>query len=246
MSRRFAGMTLFLVLSLFAVTGCGSAGGLLNVVSGSGTVVEEVRSATRFDEIRLGGSGRLIIEHSDTFSLTIVGDDNLLPLLTSEVSGWSLDLGVQRNTSINPSRAIEYRVTMPNLKAVHLSGSARVEVGPGFEMDEFDLKLSGSSSARVSDYSAQQTRVEVSGSGDIRLAGTSDVLNVNISGAGELDGSALETRSAEIRVSGTGNCAIRVSDSLDVRISGAGNVRYIGDPTVTEQISGIGSVSKMG
>lgn len=246
MSRRFAGMMFVLVLSLFAVTACGSAGGLLNTVRGSGNVIEEVRTVTRFDEIRLGGSGRLIIEKSDTFSLTILADDNILPVLTNEVSGWSLDLGVERNSSINPSRAIEYRVTMPNLKGVNLSGSASVEVGPGFESEQFDLRLSGSSSARVAELTAERTDVNVSGSGNITLTGTSDALSVNISGSGELNGSDLETRSAEIRVSGTGNCTVRVSDSLDVRISGAGNVRYIGDPTVSQQISGIGSVSKSG
>lgn len=245
MSRRFAGMLFVLVFSLFAVTACGS-GGVLNAVRGSGTVIQETRDVTRFDEIRLGGSGRLIISQGDTFSLTILAEDNIMPLLTSEVSGWNLNLGVQRNTSINPTRTIEYRVTMPNLKGVHLSGSASVEVEEGFAMEQFDLRLSGSSSARVADFTAQRTSINISGSGSVTLAGTSDDLDVNISGSGELNGSELATRRAEIRVSGTGNCTVQVSDSLDVRISGAGHIRYIGDPTVSQQISGIGSVSKSG
>ena len=53
----------------------------------------------------------LEIEHTGTDSLTITADDNLLPLLNSEVRDGELKLGVKNLTNIQETKKIRYKLT---------------------------------------------------------------------------------------------------------------------------------------
>ncbi|HWL48440.1 MAG TPA: DUF2807 domain-containing protein, partial [Acidimicrobiia bacterium] len=50
-------------------------------VEGSGNVITESREVSDFNEIVLGGSGRVMVEVTGTESLTIEAEDNIMPLL---------------------------------------------------------------------------------------------------------------------------------------------------------------------
>jgi hypothetical protein len=158
-----------------------------------------------------------------TESLIIEADDNILPVLTSEVSGNRLTLGVKNKTSIQPSKGVRYTLLVKDLNDIEVSGAGKIS---------------------ASGVGADRFHVGVSGTGNLVIQGKADALTINISGAGSFNGESLESKTATIVSSGTGNVVVNVSDKLDVTVSGAGVVRYIGDPTVNKTISGIGSVSK--
>src|SRR5262249_23160665 len=76
-------------------------------VVGSGRVASEARQVRNFDEVALTGSGTLTVTQTGEESLTIQADDNILPLLTSDVVGRRLTLGTKPNTSFStPSRIV--------------------------------------------------------------------------------------------------------------------------------------------
>ena len=50
----------------------------------------------------------------------------------------------------------------------------------------------------------------------------------------------------KVRLTGSGDVSVQVSDELDVRIAGSGAVRYLGKPTVEKTITGSGDVEKTG
>ena len=47
-----------------------------------------------------------------------------------------------------------------------------------------------------------------------------------------------------MRLTGSGDVSVQVSDELDVRIAGSGAVRYSGKPTVEKTITGSGDFKK--
>ena len=94
------------------------------------------------------------------------------------------------------------------------------------------------------DINTPKLAVNVSGAGDITLAGKADGQDINLSGAGNYHGEALAGKDVTITTSGAGSAVVQVSDTLDATVSGAGSVRYIGDPQVKQNVSGAGSVSK--
>ncbi len=71
-----------LLLALLLLGGCSSLPG---GTAGSGTAKTETRPVAGFTSIELAGTGDVQVKQTGTESLTVTADDNLLPLLTTEV-----------------------------------------------------------------------------------------------------------------------------------------------------------------
>ena len=195
-----------------------------SVTRGSGQLASESRPVTGFTKVELSGTGDLTIEKTGTESLAISAEDNLLPLLTSEVSGDTLVLGTKRNTEIVTTKPINYALTVKDLTGLTLSGSGNI---------------------RVSNLSTTRLTTKISGSGTITASGTADDQDLDISGSGRYQADQLASKTVSEGISGSGTASVLVSDALDVRISGSGTLTYTGDPTrVTQDVSGSGKLIK--
>ena len=188
---------------------------------GSGRSETATRDVAAFEQVVLQTSGDVTIDLTGTSSVTITADDNVLPLLTTQVTDGRLELGSRR--SFNSRSAVTYSITAATLTGVEITGSGNVLV-------------TGLSSGPFS--------AVVSGSGTIEPAGTCDVLTVEISGSGDVKGENLACATGQVSVSGSGSAAVDVSDQLDATISGSGDITYNGDPQVNPDVSGSGRVSR--
>ncbi len=84
-----------------------------------------------------------------------------------------------------------------------------------------------------------------SSAGDITLSGEVDMLDANLSSAGDLNAFNLKAREADVTVSSSGDADIYVSEKLRARASSAGDVNYKGDPkNVDAHSSSAGGVHK--
>ncbi len=108
---------------------------------GSGRMAIEARDVSGFDQVDLSGSGTVLIAVTGTESLKIEAEDNILPLLTSEVRNGRLELGAKQN--ISPTREIVYTITVVSLEAVRVSGSGSV-TATDIDADAFNVDISGS------------------------------------------------------------------------------------------------------
>jgi len=215
MRSQFVRRAFFVLLGALSVSSC------LVGVQGSGNVITESREVSGFNEIVLGGSGRVEVEVTGTESLTIEAEDNIMPLLEAQVSDGRLVLGNTRN--ISPTVDVVYTITAATLDGLDISGSG-VVVATGIDGTDFN--------------------VDISGSGNVQLEGTlSALLSVSISGSGEFDGESLTSPEGRVDVSGSGSAVVNVTDSLAVDVSGSGDVEYLGSPSLDTDVSGSGTVS---
>jgi hypothetical protein len=93
-------------------------------VRGSGNMMTETRDVKGFDEIVVNGSGDVTVDVTGTESLEVEAEDNILPLLTTEVVGGRLELG--SNGSFSTTRGIHYTITAATLSGVTIRGSGNV------------------------------------------------------------------------------------------------------------------------
>jgi hypothetical protein len=208
----------FLVLGLLMV-GCSSA-----QISGSGNIVSETRELSGFTGVALESTGDITLTQGDSEALTIEADDNLLPLLTSEVQNGVLVLGVKDNAYIEGGRRVLYTLTVTSLDSLELSGSGNVG---------------------ASDLTLDALSVDISGSGNITLSGTVTTQTVNISGSGNYDACALQSDSSSLSISGSGDISVAAAVTLSVDISGTGDVTYVGNPEVSQNVSGVGDIEQI-
>jgi hypothetical protein len=205
-----------IVAVLLVVAGC-------SVVNGSGQTKTESRQVNGFTKIDLTGVGEVTITQGPTESLTIEADDNVLPVLTSDVSDSTLKLGTKRRTTVRTRSPIRYRVTVKDLTGISMSGSGSV-IAKGLQLPAL--------------------RVDMSGSGTITLSGSADKQDIEMSGSGRYEAAELSSQEVTVEISGSGEVAVAASRVLKVDISGSGTVTYSGDPSVEQDVSGSGKLIK--
>jgi hypothetical protein len=201
---------------LLAVAGC-------SVVNGSGQVKTESRQVSGFTKIDLAGTGEVTIEQGQAESLTTEADNNVLPVLTSEVADSTLRLGTKPRTDVRTRTPIRYRVTLKDLTGVSLSGSGSV-IAHGMEL--------------------RTLRADISGSGTVDVSGSALKQDIHLSGSGRYEAAELSSQEVTAEISGSGEVAVAVSRVLKVDISGSGTVTCSGDPSVEQDISGSGKLIK--
>lgn len=225
--------TLPLLLLLAGCNGLGPA------VRGSGNVATETRAVSGFSEIDLAGIGDVRVEQTGSESLTIEAEDNLLPLLTTEVRNGCLTLGTKEN--LRPTRPIVFRITVDRLEAVRVSGSGDVRVEQ-LQSPRLDARISGSGRLRVVRLDTPDLDADISGSGSATFAGRADEVRLDVSGSGAFNAADLKAADARVSIAGSGSATVHATERLSADISGSGAVHYLGDPQVSRHVSGSGSI----
>lgn len=236
----------FLVLITAALLGCGNFG--VNATRGSGKVTTENRAVNNFHSVVLAGIGDLTIMQSDSESLTITAEDNLIPLITSEVKDGVLTIGAKpgmNGTSILPTQPIKYELHVNNLDSIQLSGAGNI-LSPGLKSETLTLGTSGAGNVNLNQLVVKQLAVTLSGAGNMTLAGQGDTQQVTVSGFGSYNAGDFKTNATDVSLTGAGSATVWAEQTLNGKISGAGSISYYGSPQVTSSVGGVGAMKQLG
>jgi 3D (Asp-Asp-Asp) domain-containing protein len=215
-----------------------------NMVRGSGHVITEQRQVSDLSEVVLTMSGNLTIEQNGTEAFTMEGEDNILPLITTEVSGNRLTIGTRSGASFSTTRSLRFYLSVKSISYICATGSGNIGMA-GAQGNQLRTETTGSGNVTLTSVAAKSYTAKTTGSGGITASGSAESQDVTGTGSGDYDGRDLQSKSAKVALSGSGNATVKVSDTLDASVSGSGSVRYIGDPAVTRQDQGSGEITKL-
>ena len=208
-------------------------------VQGSGNIITQEREVSEFSKVHLKGSGKVFLTPGEKQSLEIKTDDNIMPLIETDVSGNKLSIS-DGNHHLRPT-SFEVYITLENLEGVRISGSGDI-IGKGrFVTDALYAEISGSGDMDL-EVEAGLLETKISGSGSIHLSGKTEDYTVSISGSGKINAFDVDAKHVSVKVSGSGDCRVSASETLDAKISGSGDVYYRGRPQINTKISGSGSL----
>jgi len=191
-------------------------------VKGSGKQATVTRAVGPFTAIDATGIGRLTLRVGEDDSLKITADDNILPLIKSEVKDGVLVLSTKGATKSKTD--IVFDVTAKTIKRLENSGTVSID---------------------AKGFSGGDLAVETSGVGSITLAGRVDSLKAELSGVGSLEAEELVADRVKTSLSGVGSASVRAEKSISGSVSGVGSLTWKGAATdVSTSVSGIGRVSK--
>ena len=220
-------MSLFLAItSVLALAACGdisiSFGDDVAKLNGNGKKATETRAVAAFTAIDATGVGRLKLRVGEAPSLKITADENILPIIKSEVKDGVLVLSTTGATKSKTD--IVFEVAAKTIKRLENSGTVSIDAR-GFDGGELS--------------------VETSGVGSITLIGRVDSLKAVLSGVGSLEADELVAGRVTTSLSGVGSASVRAQKSINGSVSGVGSLTWEGTATdVSTNVSGIGRVSK--
>lgn len=212
-------LLLVIMLSSLAA-GCHYSGKLAGV-AGSGVRKTEKRVLSPFTSISTNGAYDIEVVCQQPQSLEIQGDDNLLPMVTTEVSN-----GVLRITSVgsySTREPMKIKIAVANIDGLTANGAGTIEVSR-IKNDKFVIDSNGAPTITVS--------------------GETKELTIDANGAGKVDAHKLRASRAEVDSKGVAKVEVFASDVLNVTVSGPSQVIYDGDPEVNQTVNGPGSVQR--
>jgi len=195
--------------------------GMHHRVQGSGKRLKETRNLGSFNSISTEGAFDIEVVCQKPQEVEISGDDNILPLVTTEVSNNVLHIRSLRNFSA--SAPLTLRISALDLVAIHSSGAGTIEVS-GLKNDQFEI--------------------EVNGAPTIKASGETKVLKIDANGAGNIDAHKLRAARVAVESKGVSGVEVYAAEQLDVTVSGPSHVLYRGNPVVHQTVHGPGSVEK--
>jgi len=190
-------------------------------VRGSGVRKTEKRELAPYTAIETTGAFEVEVTCQKLASFEIEADDNILPLIQTEVRDGVLRVTATRNYSA--TGGVRVRITVPDLASVKSTGAGKFH---------------------VSDVKNDNFAIDSTGAATMIASGLSKALKIRSTGAGKIDAHDLSAQKVEVTVTGAAGVEVSASDELDVSVSGAGRVTYTGNPKVNKHVSGAGQVTK--
>ncbi len=243
--NRFVTLTLFF-LALMLFLSCQREGGRgIFCLKPKGELVKRTITLETFSSVRMLLPASAILEYAPTCSIEVEGEANILDNINYEIHNGELKIQFDRcvRKLDSPPRMI---IRAPYFYGYFLQGSGSLSIPDTLKQVGSALTLEVLGSGEINAVVATGSVLsKISGSGSIRVSGTCDTQNMQISGSGDIHGFALASNRAEVKISGSGNANLSVKDYLKIEISGSGNVNYYGNPSVDLDVSGSGKVNEM-
>jgi hypothetical protein len=195
-------------------------------MQGSGAVKSETRDLSSFSRVELRSIGNLTIQQGDKEEITIQADDNLLPYITTDVNGDTLVIGMKPNINVNPSKTIEYTLTVKSLSEVVLSGFGNI-TAEELSGDSIKVRLTGSGDINVNTVTAEDMSMQLTGFGNITVnEATVDRPTLELTGSGDMKVNSLTAQNLKLTISGFGNATLNgTAEDQTVRLTGSGNYK---------------------
>jgi hypothetical protein len=239
--------TSVVVSALIVASGC-NANLLIKMVpaiQGSGVSKEETRPVEAFHALEAGNALQVIVAvtKGEKPSLKISGDDNLVPLVESEVRDGTLILRIKDQSTIKAKLPLLAEVTTSELDGVDASGAANVKVKGGSKVDRFNAEASGAARISIEGLETPKAAVSATGASTVVLKGTATSLKADAAGASHVKADELKVDDAEVSASGASSIALRASKSVGGDVSGASRLDLHGGPARhTVSVSGASHV----
>jgi len=206
-------------------------------IDGSGPVISDIRDIENFTGVSNTGSFDVYVTHADTFGVEVVAQQNLIPVIETYVSGYTLIVKTQNGTCLRSSIPIRVNVSLPETETLRLSGSGRVfaDVASGSEVE---ISNSGSGNMAIDSVMADTYLLSNSGSGHISITGSYiNELDAVQSGSGAIMcGTLMGASEVKMRHSSSGDISAAIIDGavIDVVLSGSGTLELTGDAQAAE------------
>lgn len=187
--------------------------------------ITQTRSVENFSAIELRGAAEILVTIGSPAAVQLDGRERTLERVETRVTGETLTIDIAKTRGwFSDYGRLKINITVPELKSLESNGAAEIEI----------KGLAGG-----------EQRLRLAGAHDVKAEGALDRLDIEVSGAGNVDYRDVVAKDAKVRVNGAGNVEVNATESLQAEVNGVGAVRYSGEPKKVESnLHGLGSISR--
>jgi Putative auto-transporter adhesin, head GIN domain len=196
----------------------------VNTVRGSGNFQTQFRNIDRYDAIDVFGTYDIEVNARQSSAFQISGDDNILPLIKTEVRDKTLFVYVDRHVNISPKLRLKIKTSSDRIEQISTQGVNNLTVD---NLDNNAFKLTQN------------------GTGNTKLSGKTNSFLSTINGSIYINARQFYSQQAAIKLLGTSHIDVYANEELKLDILGMGKVNYYGNPhRIIKNVLGMSSVNK--
>ncbi len=192
----------------------------LPLIEGNGDYTTEERPVASFTRIQLQGSVNITFTQSDTLSMAVMADSNLVDMVKTTVHGETLTVSME--CSYCTHNPIVVACSAPRFTQAMLAGSGSIE---------------------LNSIAERNILISIQGSGDMEISGAVENLQASVMGSGSIDADDLTAQHGDITLMGSGDIRALCTQSVSAMCTGSGSIKVRGNPVKrSESVSGSGRI----
>ncbi|MEQ8903764.1 head GIN domain-containing protein [Ekhidna sp.] len=226
----------------------------LSYAQSSQVVNETIAIIEDFHSINVNSRYTVYLKQSNETKIEVRALKEILDISEFKVENGVLNINIKRDKKnksvweqiddIKIAPKLDVFISMKEVNALNVYGSGKIISENSISSKDLTLTLSGSGSLDA-DIKGKNLSIDNSGGGLITLKGYADNANFSLSGYGKIEAFELDLKSAEAKLTGTGNMEVNVTNTLDAKVYGAGKIQFKGNTKeITKKEYGLGKVER--
>jgi hypothetical protein len=230
-----------------------------NTIVGNGKIIDKQIPISEFDTLNISGKFDVIIGNGKPGTVSISGDENVIPAITITTINKVLNIETQHDISVHPKIVISNE----NIQAINLNGKTELHAmninaekltmamngkSIGYiqgNMKSLEFNLNGKSELHATLPQADHISVTVNGKGTLYLTGKTKSLMITCHGKADVFAKNLVADNVIVQSTGDSEMTIHAVKSLTVQAFGKSTILYTGDPVVTKNTFGKATVTQI-
>lgn len=200
----------------------------------------ENRHVTAFSRLELCIRGNVYLVQGGATLLRLEGAPDALRRIRHQNKSGLLQLTTEGGL-LPSSSAPDVYISSPHFASILQKGIGAIASITPLQEKEIRLEILGSGAMRLT-LECESVNAKLSGSGAFALSGITDRFDAEMSGPGDLKASDLIAREVNLVSSGSGKAQVASVGLLNATINGSGNVGYRDYPVINLKSNGSGSL----
>jgi len=224
-------LTLYALLLVTAVLMSFTITANAQSIHGDGNVVQESRSVSSFDKLKLNGVMNVYLNQGNSEFVVVEADKNIISYVETKVKGNSLHIQTKEDVEIKKSTKLNVYVTFKNIDKLELNGVGNVESENQLKLNDLTIINSGVGNLKLN-LDCEELNLDMNAVGNSTLIGRVNNAAIDHNGVGNLKAFDLTTNVMNIQSNGIGNSEVSSDDEIYITLNGMGNVSYKGNAVV--------------
>ncbi len=210
-----------------------------------GPITEWDYGIAPFSKIKVFNSPNIYVSQKETQTVRVEAEENMFQAILFHIDPFKeLFMIDYDEVCVYDVDYFNIYIELEQFRGAELVGDANVYVADTLVVSKFTAALQSSGSVNLSKLKSDSLSTVIEGTGGVNITGLDTIAytEVELASSGGFHGFDATSKVANVRLTGSGNVEVSVTDTLVVTILGSGNVRYKGNPYLVQDITGSGQL----
>ena len=198
-----------------------------------------------FSSINANTVADIVYIQSAKVSVRVEGVQEMVDNLKIDCNKGVLTIENDRELNNKTNEPFVVHISSPTIHSIETKGMGNICLKGKVKSDNLNINTEGIGKLRALDVECKKICVQYSGIGDLKLAGQTDIVEINANGIGNIDCKDLLAKTTMVKSTKTGKVNCFASENIGLFNDGIGEITYHGNPTLKNlQNGGLGLISE--